>query len=135
MAEIEPDWLSPPPSSPYMPDQAPPLSASTNNATVMYATSARPVESGHILRLKVKTADLKKTKTLIEAQWVALKLAVLCGAADVADKLNRDPPPLPLKEMAAMVRNLPKLPARAESEVGPEEIQDTSPLTPGEGED
>ena len=95
-AEIEPGWISSPADAP--------------------AISARPLESGHILKLKAKTADLEKTQTLIEAQWIVLKIAVLCGAADVADKLDGNPPPRFCEEIEDWLKSLPQLRARSETD-------------------
>ena len=74
-----------------------PLPTNTKGATARDVYSGHPIESGDILTLKVKEEDLEKTKTVIETQWAVLKLAVICGAADVPYALSSVPqPPLPL---------------------------------------
>lgn len=66
------------------------VSAST--ATVR-DPSGHLVQSGRIFTLKVQADDLDKTKTVIEAQWLALQMAALSGADEVADDLDINPPP------------------------------------------
>lgn len=54
----------------------------------------RLIQSGRIFQLKVKTRDLEKTKVLLNTQLLALKMASLSGAAEDADYLDRQPPPM-----------------------------------------
>lgn len=55
--------------------------------------NGRLIESGRELILKVEATDLDKIKTIIEAQWLAVRMAALSGAAEVADDLDTKPPP------------------------------------------
>jgi hypothetical protein len=65
---------------------------STSTATVR-DQSGHLVQSGRIFTLKVEADDLHKTQTVIEAQWLALQIAALSGAGEVADDLDINPPP------------------------------------------
>lgn len=51
------------------------------------------LESGRVLSLKVDSKDIDKMKVIIEAQWLAVQIAALSGAGEVADELDKDPPP------------------------------------------
>lgn len=51
------------------------------------------LESGRVLSLKVDPKDLDKMKAIIEAQWLVVQIAALSGAGEVADELDKDPPP------------------------------------------
>jgi len=61
-------------------------------ARAKYAPSSRPVETGHVISLRVKRDDLDKTETLIKAQWLAVQMAALSGAGEIVDELVREPP-------------------------------------------
>ncbi|CAG9982223.1 unnamed protein product [Clonostachys byssicola] len=52
----------------------------------------RPLVTGTILLIKVKEADLDKTRLLIQIQWLALRMAAISGAAEVVDELDSEPP-------------------------------------------
>ena len=63
----------------------------------VYDQSARTVESGCVLTLKVQKEDLDRVKTVIEAQWKLLQVAALSGAGEAPDELDskyRPPPEL-----------------------------------------
>ena len=62
--------------------------------TAHHAKSGRPIESGHIITLRVKREDKEKMEVALQAQWVALQMAAFCGAAEVADELDEGTPPL-----------------------------------------
>ncbi|KAF3354089.1 hypothetical protein VDGD_06398 [Verticillium dahliae] len=66
-------------------DEAPPQA-------LMWDSSGRPVESGHVFTLRAATADMAKTEAMIRTQWMMLKIAALSGAAEAVDRLNRKPP-------------------------------------------
>ncbi|KAF3347526.1 hypothetical protein VD0002_g8788 [Verticillium dahliae] len=66
-------------------DEAPPQA-------LMWDSSGRPVESGHVFTLRAATADMAKTEAMIRTQWLMLKIAALSGAAEAVDRLNRKPP-------------------------------------------
>lgn len=55
--------------------------------------NGRIIESGRELILKVEAKDLDKIKTIIEAQWLAIQMAALSGAAEMADDLDKRPAP------------------------------------------
>ena len=80
----------------------PPSSTFPELARTKYASSSRPVETGHIISLRVKRSDLDKTEILIKTQWLAVQMAALSGAGEIADELIRKPPrpmdgpPIPL---------------------------------------
>src|SRR5690554_2550414 len=67
-------------------------SFSTKGATVR-DQDGRLVESGRFFTLRVETRDLEKTRALIEAQWLAVRMAALSAAAEVADDLSYRSPP------------------------------------------
>ena len=52
----------------------------------------RLIESGRVFTLKVETGDLDKIKTVIDYQWLAVRMASMSGAAQVADDLEKEPP-------------------------------------------
>lgn len=54
--------------------------------------NGRLVESGRVLTLKVETKDLDKVRTVIEAQWLAIRMAALSGAGRAPHKRKRKPP-------------------------------------------
>ncbi|KAG7119613.1 hypothetical protein HYQ45_014932 [Verticillium longisporum] len=66
-------------------DEAPPKA-------LMWDSSGRPVESGHVFTLRAATADMAKTEAMIRTQWLMLKIAALSGAAEAVDNLDREPP-------------------------------------------
>lgn len=63
------------------------------NVSIARDEHGRVVESGHVLTLRAKANDLEKTKAIIDAQWLAIQMAAFSGAAQVADDLDRQPPP------------------------------------------
>ncbi|MBE3041259.1 hypothetical protein IMZ48_01465, partial [Candidatus Bathyarchaeota archaeon] len=72
--------------------------------------NGRLIESGRLLTLKVEAKDLDKAKTVIDAQWLALRMAAVSGAAEVADELDKQPPPAllvePLSGMSPISRQM-----------------------------
>ncbi|KAL6851284.1 hypothetical protein ACO1O0_008412 [Amphichorda felina] len=69
-----------------------PTAVSASTATVR-DQSGHLVQSGRIFILKVQADDLDKTQAVIEAQWLAIQMAALSGAGEVADDLDINPPP------------------------------------------
>ncbi|KAL9948086.1 hypothetical protein ACHAQF_003473 [Verticillium nonalfalfae] len=59
---------------------------------IMWDSSGRPVESGHVFTFRAATADMKKTEAMIRSQWLMIKLAALSAAAESVNILDRRPP-------------------------------------------
>ena len=51
------------------------------------------IETGRLFTLKVDSRDLEKMKDVIDAQWLAIRMAAFSGAAEFAEDLNRTCPP------------------------------------------
>jgi hypothetical protein len=49
----------------------------------------RLIETGRLFTLRVAREDEEKMKTVIDAQWLAIRMAAFSGAAEVADELER----------------------------------------------
>ena len=64
----------------------------------------RLIQSGQIFQLQARTQDLPKVKILLDTQLLAIKMASLCGAAEDADYLDREPPPVWRVDWDAMWR-------------------------------
>lgn len=60
-----------------------------------YEENGRLIESGHIITCHAQTVDLDKTRKLIKLQEIALRMASMSGAADVAEYLDKDARPDP----------------------------------------
>lgn len=52
----------------------------------------RLIETGRIFTLRVESKDLEKTKGMIQAQWIAVRMAAFSEAGEVAYKLDRECP-------------------------------------------
>jgi hypothetical protein len=65
----------------------------------------RLIESGRIFTLKVETGDLSRIKTVIDYQWLAVRMASMPGAAQVADDLEKEPP-IPFLSLFLRLRHL-----------------------------
>lgn len=63
----------------------------TSQVTVM-DNCGHLVETGRLLTFRARTEDLEKVKTLIEAQWLAIQMAAISGAAGAPDELQRKSP-------------------------------------------
>jgi hypothetical protein len=73
-------------------------SASANGVSLCRMANHRPLITGDVLNIRVKLEDVEKTRLMIEIQWLALKMAAFCAAAEVVDEL--DPEPLHLEELS-----------------------------------
>ena len=74
----------------------------STNQTIVIDQDGQTVQSGSILTFKVKREDLPRVKSLIEMQWLAIKMAAISGAGEAPDELRREPPPAFVADFAAM---------------------------------
>lgn len=76
-----------------------PMTASSpiqcQGARAFFVESGRPVETGHLVKLKVKAEHYSQTSLLIKGQWILIQMAALSGAAEVYDQLSDESPPPP----------------------------------------
>ncbi|KAL2755089.1 hypothetical protein ACRALDRAFT_211730 [Sodiomyces alcalophilus JCM 7366] len=103
---------------------------STSGATVR-DQNGRLMQSGRLVTFKTETKDLDDMKFLLKAQWLAIQLARMSGAADVPDLLDPKRPrgAPPKSKMKARARVMGKSLVRLASRP---KLRDESPESPGE---
>lgn len=57
--------------------------------------NGRLIETGRLFKLKVQAEDIQKTKILIDAQWLVMRMAAISGAGEAPDDLQWEMPPRP----------------------------------------